>query len=74
MKPKTARKLTLWLGVAGLIFVFCGYIHTGFLALACIALGAGFVVSILFDKCPHCGKSLGRSSTDHCQHCGEKID
>ena len=28
----------------------------------------------LYNKCPHCGKRLGRNTGKFCQHCGKEID
>ena len=28
----------------------------------------------LWNKCPHCGKQLGRNEAEFCQFCGGKID
>jgi hypothetical protein len=28
----------------------------------------------IFNRCPNCGKYLGRARGKYCQHCGEKLD
>ncbi len=32
------------------------------------------VPHFLYNKCPHCGKQLGRNEADYCQFCGEKLE
>lgn len=40
-------------------------------------LVAGWVVALLFDHCPHCGRYLGWPDTgfgNYCRHCGKRLD
>lgn len=45
-----------------------------FFYLALAACAAVLVVDIIFHRCPHCGKHLGRGSVTYCPHCGGTID
>ncbi len=42
------------------------------LALGLIVLLAVF--SLIFWRCPECGRSLGRDRCEYCRHCGRKLD
>lgn len=74
MKPKKARKLIVCLWMIGMIIMMFAYIHIIFVLIGLITASSGVVVSILFYKCPHCGKHLGRSGGDFCPYCGGDID
>ena len=41
---------------------------------ALILMGASIVVDLLFRRCLHCGRYLGRFGVAFCPHCGEGID
>ena len=45
-----------------------------FQMLTYLMVFALFILTILFWKCPHCGKYLGRSIGEYCPHCGEKLE
>ena len=56
MKPKKARKLIVCLWMIGMIIMMFAYIHIIFVLIGLITASSGVVVSILFYKCPHCGR------------------
>ena len=48
---------------------------TGQMLFGWIAVASPFVwliFELIFDRCPHCGKFLGRQIQKYCHHCGEK--
>ena len=74
MKPKKARKLSCFLFVIGVIIMLFGYADIIFLLIGLVVAVSSLVPNLLFYKCPHCGKHLGRNGSDFCQHCGKSID
>lgn len=48
---------------------------TGLLIVACTLFVAGFVVTLLFYRCPHCKRNLPANGgfPDICPHCGEVL-
>ena len=32
------------------------------------------VIGVLYYRCPHCGKHLGRGTPDACPHCGNPLE
>ena len=50
---------------------------TGQMLFGWIAVVSPFVwliFELIFDRCPHCGKFLGRQIQKYCHHCGEKLE
>ena len=74
MKPKRARKLICFLFVAGVLILLLSYIYIIFLPIGLVVAASSIVPNILFNKCPHCGRNLGRSAGDYCPFCGNYID
>lgn len=44
------------------------------LAAAFLLIMVGVVQWVIFNRCPHCGRHLGRDVGDFCQYCGERLD
>lgn len=74
MKPKKAKNLIYFLCIIGFIMILFSYSNIIFLPIGLLVAGSSIVPNLLFYKCPHCGKHLGRSSGDFCQYCGKSID
>lgn len=74
MKPKNAVKLIYCLFIGGFILILLSYVNILFLPLGILAEGSAVVCNMLFFKCPHCGKHLGRNGGDYCQHCGKRVN
>ena len=74
MKAKEAQKLRNILLAAGFITMLAGYIWDPFLIIGLAVAFSCLIPHSLYNKCPHCGKQLGRNEGDFCQHCGGKID
>ena len=43
------------------------------LVLALIVMVAFLWVEFSMNRCPHCGRYLGRNWGQFCQHCGERV-
>ena len=74
VKVKKARKIRDYLIIAGLFIMLSAYFYE---PLFYIGLGITFsclIPHFLYNKCPHCGKQLGRNEGDFCQYCGKRID
>lgn len=74
MKVRKAQKLRDILAIAGIIIMLCGYIYQPLLFVGGMVALSCFVPHFLYNKCPHCGKQLGRNEGRCCQHCGRGID
>ena len=74
MKPKKAQKLRDILAIVGIVIMLCGYIYEPLLIVRMIVTFSCFVPHFLYNKCPHCGKQLGRNEGKYCQHCGKELD
>ena len=75
MNVRNAQKLRFALLIAGFIIMLAG----GIWGPLCTKIGivvafSSLIPTLLYNKCPHCGKQLGRNEGKFCHHCGEKID
>lgn len=74
MNAKKAQKLRDILLVSGAVMMACGgvshWLYYFGIMLACSCL----IPHFLYNKCPHCGKQLGRNEGQYCQYCGHPID
>ena len=75
MKARDAQKLRDTLLFAGIAIMLAAYIF----GIVCSIIGAivaffGLIPHFLYNKCPHCGRQLGRNDGAFCQHCGGEID
>lgn len=74
MKSKKAQKLRDILAIVGIVIMICGYIYGPLLIVGGIVTFSCFVPHFLYNKCPYCGKQLGRNEGKYCQHCGKELD
>lgn len=74
MKPKKAKKLIICLWIIGIVIMLFSYVNIVFLPIGIIVAVSSLIPSILFYKCPHCGRHLGRNGSDYCQYCGKPIN
>ena len=74
MDVKKARKLRDTLTIAGLIVILFGSIYQPLLVIGCIIAFSGLIPHFLYNKCPHCGRQLGRNEGEYCQYCGKALD
>ena len=74
MKVRNAQKLRDALMIIGLLIMLAGSLCEALSIVGAIVAFSGLIPHFLFNKCPFCGKQLGRNDGKFCQHCGEKID
>lgn len=68
------RKLRDALLIAGFIIALLGYFWDLFGIIGIIIMFSGLIPHFLYNKCPHCGKQLGRNEGDYCQFCGKSLE
>ena len=74
MKVRTAQFLRTMLLAIGFVMALASYIYEPLFISGVVVMFSCLIPDILFNKCPHCGKHLGRNSGDYCQFCGKPID
>ena len=74
MTVKKARKLRDILLIVGAIMMLLGYYGKPIGIIGIIVAFSCLIPHFLFNKCPHCGKQLGRNEGEFCQFCGKPID
>ena len=74
MTVKNARKLTAAILIVGTVVMLLSYIWEPFLIIGAVIDISCLIPHFLFNRCPHCGKLLGRDVGDFCQHCGKKLE
>lgn len=74
MNPKKAQNLSAMLLLIGFVMALASYIYEPLFISGVVVMFSCLIPDILFNKCPHCGKRLGRNSGDYCQFCGKPID
>lgn len=74
MPVKKARKVRDCLLVVGAVIMLLAYIWEPFIAIGAVIATSCLIPHFLFNKCPRCGKNLGRSEGDYCPFCGKSID
>ncbi len=76
LKPKVVRRI-FWIALAtGVVIGYLGawaecspLINFGVAILVCL-----LPLSLIFYRCPHCGRHLDRSTGDFCPYCGENVN
>lgn len=74
MKIRNARKLRDTLLILGFVIMMASYLIRPLFIVGLIVALSCLIPDILYNKCPKCGKHLGRNEGSFCQHCGAKID
>ncbi len=75
MKVKAARKLVFAILIAGFILSAVGpYFYEPLFAVGMIVMVSSLIPHFLYNKCPHCGKNLGRNEGRFCQFCGKEFE
>lgn len=74
MNVRKAQKLRNTLLIIGFIIGLLGVWLELFFIIGSVVMFSCLIPDLLFNKCPHCGKNLGRNLGDFCQFCGKPID
>ena len=74
MKVRKAQKLRDALLIAGTVIMLLAYYYEPLLCVGAVVAWSCLIPHFLYNKCPHCGKQLGRNEEKYCQFCGAKID
>lgn len=74
MTVKKATKIRNGLLIAGLISMLLGYVYEPLIYIGVVIAFSCLIPHFLYNKCPHCGKQLGKNEGSFCQHCGGRID
>ena len=74
MKRKYATIVAWTLFLAGVVITLLGYGNETVFNAGMIVSSAALIPVFLFNKCPHCGRWLDRSSGKFCPHCGKPLD
>ena len=74
MTVRQARKVRDGLMIAGFFVMLGAYVYEPLMVVGALVMFSGLVPHFLFNRCPHCGKQLGRNEGVFCQFCGKKIE
>lgn len=74
MNPRKACRLRDTLLIVGFIIMLAAYIYEPLIVIGAIVSFSCFIPHFLYNRCPHCGRQLGRNEAVYCQHCGKPID
>lgn len=74
MNARKACRLRDALLIAGTVIMLAAYIYEPLLIVGAIVAFSCLIPHFLYNKCPHCGKQLGRNEAKYCQYCGRPID
>lgn len=74
MNVRKAQKLRNYLFVAGIVLSSCYAFSDIIFAIGVVVTVSGLILDFRYNRCPRCGKRLGRNEANFCQHCGGKID
>ena len=74
MKVRTAQRMRDMLFGFGFVVMLCGVLFRPLLIAGAVVAFAGLLPHFLFNRCPGCGKNLGRNTNEFCQYCGKRID
>lgn len=74
MTIKQARKIRDCLMIAGFVIMLLAYVYEPLIWIGAIVMVSCLIPHFRYNKCPHCGKQLGRNEGEYCQHCGKQLD
>ncbi len=74
MNPREACRLRDTLLIVGFIIMLAAYIYEPLFIIGAIVALSCLIPDFMYNRCPHCGKRLGRNEAKYCQHCGKPID
>ena len=74
MSVKKARKLRVILLLSGFVIMLLAYYWEPFFGIGAAVAVSSLIPHFLYNKCPYCGKQLGRNEGNFCQFCGKQLD
>ena len=74
MSLKKARRLRNLLLLTGFAIMLLGYYSEVLLVIGIIVTFSSLIPHFRYNKCPHCGKQLGRNEGKFCQFCGRPLE
>ena len=74
MNVRKAQRLRDMLLLIGFFMMLGSYIYEPLFVPGMIVALSCLIPHFLWNKCPRCGRQLGRNEGEFCQFCGEKID
>lgn len=74
MKLRNAQKLRNGLLIVGIVVMLSGMLYEPMFGVGAVIACSCLIPHILFNKCPHCGKQLGKNEAQYCQFCGKSLD
>lgn len=74
MNVRKAQKLRNALLLIGIVIMLAAYIYEPLMIVGIIVAFSCLIPHFLYNKCPRCGKHLGRNEGNYCQHCGKSLD
>ena len=70
MHFQDAQKLRDALLIVGFVLMLGAHLYAPLLIPGAVTALSCVIPDYLYNKCPHCGKYLGRNTKKFCQHCG----
>ena len=74
MNVRKAQRLRDMLLLIGFFMMLGAYIYEPLFHPGMVVAFSCLIPHFLWNKCPHCGKQLGRNEGEFCQFCGGRID
>ena len=74
MNVRKAQRLRDMFLLIGFFMMLVSYIYEPLFVPGMIVAISCLIPHFLWNKCPCCGKQLGRNEAEFCQFCGGKID
>ena len=74
MKLRKAQKLRNTLLIVGFFIMLLGYYSNVIGIIGVIVTVSSLIPHFLYNKCPHCGRQLGRNEGEYCQFCGRPLE
>lgn len=73
MSRENARFLTALLLILGILIMVFSVYRESLRYIGAAVVFSCLIPEFLFNKCPHCGRYLGKNSGRFCQFCGKPL-
>ena len=73
MSRENARFLTTLILILGILIMLFSVYRESLLYIGAAVIFSSLIPEFLFNKCPHCGKYLGKNYGRFCQFCGKSL-